>query len=195
MDPARLEAVLRRAVVALSAAEFVDGVAAPLLAEVGEGWKAGRIGVAHEHAASSVLRRVLGLMGEAADVPGGAPGIVVATPAGQAHEFGALLAATTAAAEGWRVTYLGADLPAEEIAAAARHRGARTVALSLVYPGDDPRLADELRRLRAALPPGVEVVVGGSAAERQRGVLEEIGAAWVPRLADFRALLHESAGR
>ncbi|HEU0080052.1 MAG TPA: MerR family transcriptional regulator [Longimicrobiaceae bacterium] len=195
MDPAKLEAGLRRAVVALSAADFVDGVAAPLLAGIGEGWRTGRIGVAHEHAASAVLRRVLGFMAEAAEVPGSAPGMVVATPAGQAHEFGALLAAASATAEGWRVTYLGADLPAEEIAAAVRQRGASRVALSLVYPGDDPRLPGERRRLRAALPPGVAVVVGGGAAEGHRATLDEIGAAWVPRLADFRALLHEPPPR
>ncbi len=191
MDPAGLEAGLRRAVVALSAADFVDGVAAPLLDAIGEEWRKGRIGVAHEHAASAVLRRVLGFMTEAAEVPGSAPGMVVATPAGQVHEFGALLAAASATAEGWRVTYLGADLPAEEIAAAVRQRGASRVALSLVYPADDPGIPGELRRLRDALPPGVAVVVGGGAAERHRASLEEIGAAYVPSLADFRALLHE----
>ncbi|MET0398493.1 MAG: cobalamin-dependent protein [Longimicrobiaceae bacterium] len=191
MDPAGLEAGLRRAVVALSAADFVDGVAAPLLGAIGEGWREGRIGVAHEHAASAVLRRVLGFMTEAAEVPGSAPGMVVATPAGQVHEFGALLAAASATAEGWRVTYLGADLPAEEIAAAVRQRGASRVALSLVYPADDPGLPGELRRLRDALPAGVAVVVGGGAAERHRALLDEIGAACVPRLADFRALLHD----
>lgn len=189
MDPARLEAGLRRAMVALSAADFVDRVAAPLLEGIGEEWRSGRIGVAHEHAASAVLRRVLGLMGEAADVPAGAPGVVVATPAGQVHEFGALLAAASATAEGWRVTYLGADLPAEEIAGAARLRGARKVALSLVYPANDPRIPGELRRLRETLPPGVEVVVGGGAAQLHRALLEEIGARWVPGLAEFRALL------
>lgn len=195
MEPGKLEAELRRAMVALRAADFVDGVAAPLLAAIGEGWRRGRIGVAHEHAASAVLRRVLGYMVEAADVAGGAPGMVVATPAGQVHEFGALLAAASATAEGWRVTYLGADLPAEEIAAAVRQRGASRVALSLVYPADDPRIPGELRRLRAALPAGVAVVVGGGAAGEHRDTLEEVGAAWVPRLADFRVLLREAMPR
>jgi DNA-binding transcriptional MerR regulator/methylmalonyl-CoA mutase cobalamin-binding subunit len=194
MDPFRLETELRRAVVALSAADFVDEVAAPLLAALGEGWRTGKLGVAHEHAASAVLRRVLGFMAEAVEASTNAPGIVVATPAGQVHEFGALLAAASATAEGWRVTYLGADLPAEEIAAAVRRRGAAKLALSLVYPADDPRTADELRRIRAALPSGVDVIVGGGAAAHHRAVIEEVGAAWVPVLADFRALLHDPRG-
>ncbi|HEV2148921.1 MAG TPA: cobalamin-dependent protein [Longimicrobiaceae bacterium] len=194
MDASRLEAGLRRAVVTLSAADFVDEVAAPLLAAIGEGWRTGTLGVAHEHAASAVLRRVLGFMMEAVEAPASAPGMVVASPAGQVHEFGALLAAASATAEGWRVTYLGADLPAEEIAAAVRQRRAVKLALSLVFPADDPRIAEELRRIRAALPPGVDVIVGGGAAAHQRDAIEEIGAAWVPALADFRALLHDPYG-
>ena len=58
----------------------------------------------------------------------------------------------TAANLGWQVTYLGASLPAAEIAGAAQQRRARAVALSLVYPEDDPRLAGELTRLRESLP-------------------------------------------
>ena len=54
-------------------------------------------------------------------------------------------------AEGWHVTYLGPDLPPEEIAAAAIQSGARAVALSIVYPPDDPLLMDDLAVLRAEL--------------------------------------------
>jgi hypothetical protein len=81
-----------------------------------------------------------------------APILVVATPGGQVHELGALLVGTTAANLGWQVTYLGASLPAAEIAGAARQKGARAVALSLVYPEDDPQLASELAPLRESLP-------------------------------------------
>ena len=81
--------------------------------------------------------------------------LVVATPAGQIHELGALLVGAAAANLGWHVTYLGASLPAAEIAGAARQNRARAVALSLVYPEDDPRLEGELTRLRESLPPEV----------------------------------------
>ena len=73
-----------------------------------------------------------------------APVLVVATPSGQLHELGALLVGAAAANLGWHVTYLGASLPAAEIAGAALQNRARAVALSLVYPEDDPTLEDEL---------------------------------------------------
>ena len=43
------------------------------------------------------------------------------------------LVGAAAANLGWHVTYLGASLPAAEIAGAARQNRARAVALSLVY--------------------------------------------------------------
>ena len=38
----------------------------------------------------------------------------MATPAGEHHELGALLAANAAMDIGWEVIYLGSDLPADE---------------------------------------------------------------------------------
>ena len=74
------------------------------------------------------------------------------------------------------MTYLGVSLPAAEIAGAARQNRAKAVALSLVYPEDDPRLEGELTRLREALPPEITLLVGGRAAPAYRPVLERIGA-------------------
>ena len=70
----------------------------------------------HEHLASAVIRRVLESLANSVMPGPEAPGLVVATPAGQIHEFGALFVAAAAATQGWRVTYLGTDLPASDIA-------------------------------------------------------------------------------
>jgi methylmalonyl-CoA mutase cobalamin-binding subunit len=84
------------------------------------------------------------------------------------------------------VTYLGPELPPEEIAAAALQKGARAVALSLTYPPDDPMLTDDLRRLRRLLGNHTILLVGGRAAPSYAGVLSEIGALRVESLADLR---------
>ena len=115
-------------------------------------------------------------MSEATAPQPGSPVVLVATPANQLHELGAMLAATTASGNGWRVVYLGANLPAEELARAARHVKAEAVALSIVFPTDDPAIPEELRRLRAALGPQIGIVVGGSGAQAYREVIREIGA-------------------
>jgi DNA-binding transcriptional MerR regulator/methanogenic corrinoid protein MtbC1 len=189
LDAPGLDATLRRAAVALPAAVLLDGVVVPLLERLGTGWREGTLRPAHGHLASAVLRRLLERMIESASSPLATASLVVATPVGQVHEFGALVVAATAAAEGWRVTYLGTDLPAEDIAEAAARTRARAVALSVVFPAGDAALEDELRHLRAALPKDVTLVVGGAAAPAYSGVLDEIGAARLNDLEAFQAQL------
>jgi MerR family transcriptional regulator, light-induced transcriptional regulator len=189
LDGARLEASLTRTMVALSAERFLDDVVAPLLRFLGSGWAEGTLTIAHEHLASAVLRRVLGVLTGASDPSGTAPVIVTATPTRQVHEFGALLAAATAGAIGWRVVYLGADLPARDIASAARQSGAHVVALSLVFPDDDPFLADELRMVRNGIGWETELLVGGAAAADFAPLLDELDGRLVESLTAFREVL------
>jgi methanogenic corrinoid protein MtbC1 len=115
--------------------------------------------------------------------------MVVTTPSSQHHELGALIVAAIARIEGWNTVYLGPNLPAEEIAAAAKQRRARAVALSVTFPGDDPQLPTELRRLARSLEGDVTLLVGGSSAECYRRVLAEIRATVLDDLSDLRGFL------
>jgi methylmalonyl-CoA mutase cobalamin-binding subunit len=117
-----------------------------------------------------------------------APRVVVATPAGELHELGAMLAAAAAAEARWRVVYLGASLPASDIAAAAAQVGARAVALSVVY-ADAGAALDEVRATAHALPPGTAIFVGGAAAVREAAALREAGARVLPDLPTLRRAL------
>ena len=92
----------------------------------------------------------------------------------------------TAGLDGWRPLYLGPNLPAEDIAMAVRDCGARLVALSIVYPPDDTRLADELRRLRRLLPVGVPILAGGASASSYAASLSELGILLVDDFAKLR---------
>jgi methylmalonyl-CoA mutase cobalamin-binding subunit len=89
------------------------------------------------------------------------------------------------------VTYLGANLPAEDIAAAAVRTEARVVALSLVYPPDDVHVHQELQRLRRVLPKPTRIVVGGRAAVSYDVALKAIGAERVSSMAEFRSRLRD----
>jgi len=139
-------------------------IVVPMVHEVGEAWRKGELRVAHEHLAISVIRDFLALGARHCVQRVDAPEIIVATPAGQIHEMGALLTVATARDLGWRATYLGPSLPAEEIAACALLRKARAVAVSTVYPADDPQVPEELSQLRKLLPPQTALLLGGRAA-------------------------------
>ena len=189
LDAVGLDATVRRAALALPLTALLDALVVSLLERVGTRWREGTLRPVHGHLASAVLRRLLDRVIESASSPLATANLLVVTPAGQIHEFGALLVAATAAVEGWRVTYLGADLPAEDIAEAAAQTRPRAVGLSVVFPAGDPALADELRRLRAMLPKDAALVVGGAASPAYVEVLDEIDAVLLEDLQDFRAHL------
>jgi MerR family transcriptional regulator, light-induced transcriptional regulator len=186
LDVRELEQQLERALIALSRQHILDKLLMPLMQRIGELWQHGDLRPIHEHMASSVVRTFVGSMRAAYHAPATAPQLIVTTPARQLHELGALIAAASAATDGWQVTYLGSDLPAEEIAAAAIQKGAKAVGLSIVYPPDDPLLPDELRRLRRLLPRTTQIVVGGRAAAAYAVVLDEIEAHRVESLKELR---------
>lgn len=185
LDLKSMEDALKRGATALGTMGLLQRVVAPLVQQVGELWVNGAITVAHEHLATAVIRAFLWSAAKPYGETKNGPGLLVATPAGQIHELGALLVGAMAANLGWQVTYLGASLPAPEIAGAARQCRARAVALSLVYPEDDSNLAGELTRLRELLPAEVVLLAGGRAMPAYLDTLERIGAVQIGDLADL----------
>lgn len=188
LDERGLESHLLAASVSLSRVDLLEGLLAPMMTRVGELWRRGTLRPVHEHMATAVLRTFIGNLKDSVGNPR-APHILVTTPAGQQHEIGALLAAICAASEGWNVTYLGCDLPAEEIAAGAQQKGSAIVALSATFPPDDPRLPRELVRLHGLVPPSVRIIVGGRAIQAYRESLTKSGIELVESLEDFRRIL------
>jgi methanogenic corrinoid protein MtbC1 len=189
LDPERLKRALEDAEVTLTKPQFIEQLIAPLMHKIGEMWREGTLRVAHEHMASAVVRSFLENFRGAYEIPTTAPCIIITTPLGQLHELGALMAAATASSEGWRVTYLGPNLPAEEIAAAARQNNAKAIGLSFVYPGDDARMAEEMRKLRRGVSEEVAIFAGGRAASSYENIFESIGALHIHDVVSFGAAL------
>ncbi|MHB1307609.1 MAG: MerR family transcriptional regulator [Limisphaerales bacterium] len=191
LDARRLEEVLQTAGLHLGAQGVLLKVAAPLCQRIGDLWQAGEITAAHEHFASALIRVYLGSMCRPFALSDTAPNLVVATPSGQLHELGAVLVSAAAAALGWRVTYLGVSLPAAEIAGVALRGRARAVALSLVYPKDDPNLAAELDTLRRFLPAEIQIIAGGRASSSYAPALDKIHAVRIHGLEQLFELLED----
>jgi methanogenic corrinoid protein MtbC1 len=189
LDTATLERTLAEASVSLSRPALMEQLIVPLMHRLGDAWREGTLRPAHEHLASAVVRSFFGSLNGAFPVSPMAPRIIVTTPSGQLHEIGALLAAVTAASEGWRVTYLGPSLPADEIAAAVRQADARAVALSVVTATEDSHIRAEIQRLAQLLEPGTAILVGGRGASGVRSALEAAGAHYLPDYASLRTKL------
>jgi len=183
LDARALRSVLNRALVALPAIAFVDEIVEPLMRSIGERWSHGELSPAHEHLATGVLQRVLREVTDALVAEAAGPMLVVAAPAGQRHEIGAMTVALAAALEGWRVTQLGADLPAADIAHAALQVQASAISLSLTSAVEGT--GAELHGLREQVGARLPILAGGRAAE---GLSQELATAGVRRLRDLAAL-------
>lgn len=189
MDGPGVHRVLMRSLVIMGAERFVDGLAVPVLYRIGELWATGAICPAHEHLFSASLQRVLGWMIERLAVSRDAPTLVSTTPAGQRHEMGALLTGVVAAELGWKVEYLGPDLPSVDILRAATLVEASVVALSVVRETRVELLLPELKVLRDGLSESVAILIGGRAAFEHREELVHAGYTWLPELAALRGEL------
>jgi DNA-binding transcriptional MerR regulator/methylmalonyl-CoA mutase cobalamin-binding subunit len=194
-DDERLKAALSRAMISLRPVDLIDYMISPLMRDIGEMWSRDRLDSGHERLATNAVRATLrDVIGMLHNPDPAAPELIVATPSGQYHEIGAMLAAATASTANWHVTHLGSHIPAEDIAQAAMRRSARAVALSIVYPEDDEQLPAGLVKLWNLLPADVPIIVGGAAADGYGQTLRAIGAKRVADLASLREILTSLEG-
>jgi len=194
LDAERLEASLRRSMARDGLASFITAVVEPLLVRIGAEWEADRLTPAGEHMASAVIEDLLMESIRLVAVGSGGRKVLVATLEGEAHAIGAAVAAAVAAGEGWQVVYLGADLPAVEIARAAILARADLVAVSQIYSPDPAATVRDIRSIAAALPPPVSLVAGGAAVREVAPQLVRDRVRVVADMAGYRAVLRADLG-
>lgn len=107
---ALLDAAFARGVVAA-----IGDVVLPLLGEIGLRWERSEITVGHEHFASHLVERRLLAMAKGWDA-GHGPLALLACPSGERHTLGLVCFGLLLADRGWRIAYLGADTPVDQVA-------------------------------------------------------------------------------
>lgn len=195
-DAESLKDALNSAATDLGQIALTEKVIMPLMQTIGDLWREGSLRVAQEHLASEVIKSYLGNIIGSANISRLAPRILVTTPSGQFHDIGAMLVAAISSSQGWNVIYLGANMPADEIAGAARLNHVKAVALSILYPSDDSHLIHELENLGKYLPKEIILLVGGRALDGYRRILDKVGALYLKEISSFRdelELLRKSA--
>jgi DNA-binding transcriptional MerR regulator/methylmalonyl-CoA mutase cobalamin-binding subunit len=191
LNPKKLENILLTTSVRFSQPVLIDNFIIPFLQRIGNLWQEGKIRIYHEHLTTAAIKTFLVDLINKSIPPENAPNVIATTPTGQFHELGALIAALTAANTGRQVAYLGPNLPAEEIAAAAIDKQSVAVLLSIIFPGNDPRLTRELEKLRNLLPENVEIYVGGRSVNSYHDTLKQINARIFQEIRDLREKLSE----
>jgi DNA-binding transcriptional MerR regulator/methylmalonyl-CoA mutase cobalamin-binding subunit len=153
----------------------------PALYALGDRWAAGQLSVGQEHEVSALARDVVGELSRVSLSESGAsqggPGVVAACVPGETHDLGLRMAAGVWADHGYRVHYLGADVPLEAILDAVRSRRASVLLLSCALERHLPALESVLRAV-AGLPAGERprVIAGGQAVGAHREAVRALGA-------------------
>ena len=181
------ESILTRTAAIIPPIKFSLDVIAPLMRRVGEAWHRGRLKISHEHIISGQLRSLLGTLMRHIEPVAGAPRVIVTTPPGHLHEFGAIIGAFIAASRGLEPIYLGANMPFEDIADAATQSSSDLILLSIARDCRPDEVVDLLAGLEMlsqryevwlGVPNGHEVI-GANAPVRLFHQYEELDLALV----------------
>lgn len=174
-------------------ADLFDQGVQGFMREVGSAWRKGQLRVAEEHIASqTVVEALLKLRdirgGVAPDSVPPRPLAVVGAMAGDLHHIGSLCVRLLLEDMGWRVAYLGADVPPEEFAAIQQGQGASLVCISFTPPHTSADVGRAVRILSEFYRPErpFALAVGGSGVfEAQDGFPEVSGP--FPAIGVFRS--------
>lgn len=145
--------------------EVLRELLAAAVQHVGALWQNGHWTITQEHAATAVAEAVLTDL-EGATSPVGPVGVVAVVAAdGEWHALPARLAAHAFEHAGLEVRYLGAGVPADDVARSLPGCGADVLAVSVTVASNLPGAA---RTVAAGHAAGLPVLVGGAAIDPRR---------------------------
>ncbi|MDA0798978.1 MAG: cobalamin-dependent protein, partial [Chloroflexi bacterium] len=137
------------------------GLVAPALVEVGDRWHDGSLSVADEHLATEITARDSQELRSAAHrKPALGKRVTVTAAPGERHALGGRIVADFLYLDGWEVDFLGADMPAEDLAAFVKGTGPDLVAISVVLETNVAGAANAIKRVKEVAP-RLPVMVGG----------------------------------
>lgn len=144
--------------------------------EIGELWHVGDATIAEEHLVSETTRELMALIVAKHAPPRALAGtLIAASVASNAHDIGLRAVADLFRLAGWRCLFLGANVPAAEIARAAEAFDVDLVVLNATLATQIKPLGDAIATLRSVAP-GPKIVVGGLAFEALPQLWQQLGA-------------------
>lgn len=163
LDGAEAQRLMALQLSASGPVRFAIEFACPLVREIGDRWMGNRLSIPAEHLATGVLRSMLGAALQPTSISLLGPRIVFATPSGERHELGLLMAALTALGSGGNPLYLGAEVPVEDLLGAVDRVAAAVLAIGVVnLPA--AQTESTVGALRGGLADDVGLWVGGAGA-------------------------------
>lgn len=161
-DRRQAQSYLREALEQCGVELVYEAIVQPALAKVGALWVENRIGIADEHLATATAESAVAALYPFFPWPRRGPKAVIACAQGERHQLGARMVADLLALDGWDDRFLGADVPAEELARKVRELEPKMVALSVTVPHHIAAARSTIELVRVHYP-SVKILVGGRA--------------------------------
>ncbi len=165
--------LLREALSVFDLRTFLGEVITPCLVDIGTAWYRGEIRITTEHFASSFIQGKLSTLLQSYPYHRNAPYIMVGCAPNEMHEIGALMMAVLLRSEGFRVEFLGPDIPLDDLVDHARYEKPQMVILTATTREtalEMKRLKEKLSRLRPVPVFGY----GGSAFNLEPDLLTQV---------------------
>lgn len=157
---------------------FYVEIIEPSLYEVGRLWEAGHISVAQEHLATAIVTRLMLAFFLRAKHPERAnPKVVIAAAPNELHEVGASMVANLLEQHGWKVDYLAANVPQEDLLEYLRVNKPCFLGLSVVMPFNLAGVREIIDLIRNDVSICyIKIMVGGAAFKHSEVLWRQVGA-------------------
>jgi DNA-binding transcriptional MerR regulator len=157
------EALLAEAFALHPVERVLEQVITPTLVQVGERWHGGEATIGQEHFATAFLRRRLAALFDVyGNLPGGPLAITGSAPA-EWHDVGILVVSVILRRHGWRVIYLGQNVPAEALVEEISRHQPKLICLSATTRESAERLVKVADAIRELPEPRPRLALGGLA--------------------------------
>jgi methanogenic corrinoid protein MtbC1 len=154
---------------------YVDVFQAALY-EIGARWESNRLTVAQEHIATAVTQYVMAQIYSAPRVPGTKGSLVLTGVEGELHNIGAIMVGDLLESDGWRVQFLGSNLPTASILPVIREMAPTHVGISATMLFNVGAVRQMIGAVRGEFGERLQIMVGGAAFKAVPGLWRTVGA-------------------
>jgi methanogenic corrinoid protein MtbC1 len=151
LDEPRAQAALDRLLTDFTVETVLRDALLPYLHGLGERWAQGTVSVAQEHFASHVVRGRMASLARGWG-NGRGPHVILACPPGELHDLGLLAFGIVIGRSGWRVGYLGMNMPLLDLTQMVFVLRPSLVVLAATTPAHFTAFVPQLLQLAALAP-------------------------------------------
>lgn len=148
-DARRANGLIEHAIAMVDVESLCVDILQPVLIEIGNRWERGESTVGMEHFGTAFCMRKLSALFSASQSEAGHPTVICACVEGEHHEVGLMMLAFLLSRDGYRVIYLGANLPTPDLLSAVQRTRPDAVALSSTTERSFPHLLSAVATLRS----------------------------------------------